>query len=90
MCSKGLARWLRGKELACQCRKRRKTDWEGPLQKEMAGQYSHLENAMDGGAPQVTVHGAPKESDATEHHGAGHAQQADPATPVPARAGAAP
>ena len=50
-------------------------------------QYSHLENAMDGGAPQVTVHGAPKESDATEHQRAGHAQQADPAAPVPVRAG---
>ena len=31
-------------------------------------QYSCLENPMDRGAWQATVHGVTKESDATEHH----------------------
>ena len=33
---------------------------EDPLQKEMATQYSCLENPMDGGAWQATVHGVTK------------------------------
>ena len=38
---------------------------EDPLEKEMATQYSCLENSMDRGAGQATVHGV-AESDTTE------------------------
>ena len=40
----------------------RSLGWKDPLEKEMANplQYSCLENSMDGGAWQATVHGAPK------------------------------
>ena len=34
--------------------------WEDPLEEEMATQYSCLENPMDGGAWQATVHGVAK------------------------------
>ena len=43
---KGLPRWLSGKELACQCRRRGKHGfkpcWEDPLEKEMASHSSIL------------------------------------------------
>ena len=41
--------------------------WEGPLDKGNGNplQYSCLENPMDGGAWQATVHGVTKESDRT-------------------------
>ena len=42
--------------------------WEDPLKKEMATQlqYSCLENPMERGAWQATVHGGHKELDMTE------------------------
>ena len=41
---KGLPRWLRGKESACQCRKCRFSSWVGkdPLEKEMETHSSIL------------------------------------------------
>ena len=39
--------------------------WEDPLEKEMASQYSCLENSMDGGAWRAIVRGI-AESDMTE------------------------
>ena len=36
-------------------------------EKEMATQYSWVENPMDKGTLQATVHGVTKELDATEH-----------------------
>ena len=59
ICSFGLPRWLSGKESACQCRRHRFDPWVrispgggngNPLQ------YSCLENPMDRGAWQTTVH----------------------------------
>ena len=38
----------------------RSLGWEDPLEKEMATQYSCLENPMDGGAWWPTVHGVVK------------------------------
>ena len=40
--------------------------WEDPLEKEMATQYSCLENPMDRRAWWVIVHGVAKELDTTE------------------------
>ena len=42
--------------------------WEDPLEEEMVIlQYSCLENSMDRGTWQATVHGVSEESDMTEH-----------------------
>ena len=53
--------WLSGRELTCQCRRHRFDPCVGrngnPLQ------YSYLENPMDRGAWQATVHGVSKRSD---------------------------
>ena len=38
----------------------RSLGWEDPLEREMATQYSCLENPMDGGAWWATVHGVAK------------------------------
>ena len=62
----GLPRWLSGKESACQCR-RHGFDQEDPLEEEMATpSVFFLENPVDRGAWQATVHGV-TESDMTEH-----------------------
>ena len=62
----GLRRWLSGKESAYQCR-RLVFDQEDPLEEEMATPSVFLlENPMDRGAWQATVHGV-TESDMTEH-----------------------
>ena len=34
--------------------------WEDPMEKGMVTQYSCVQNPMDGGAWQATVHGVPK------------------------------
>ena len=69
----GLPTWLSGKESACQCRRHKRCWWipgwgkspeegnGGPLQDPC------LQNPMDRGARQVTVHGAAKEMDMPEH-----------------------
>ena len=59
---RGLFRWFSGKEFACQCRRHKRCGFdpwvrEDPLEKEMALQYSCLENPLDRGAWQATVHG---------------------------------
>ena len=43
--------------------------WEDPLEKQMAthSSYSCLENSMERGAWQATVHGVAQEWDTTEH-----------------------
>ena len=45
----GLLRWLSGKHFTCQCRRPWFDPWvrKIPLEKEMATQYSCLENPMD-------------------------------------------
>ena len=43
----------------------RSLGWEDALEKEIATQYSCLENSMDREAWWATVHGAAKESDTT-------------------------
>ena len=56
---------------ACQYRRCRFSPWVGkiPLEEKMAthSRYSCLENSMDRGAWQATVHGVTKELDMTEH-----------------------
>ena len=66
----GLSRWLSGKESACQAGNRASI----PGSRRSPGgrhgnppQYACLENPMDRGAWQATVHGVgPKELDATD------------------------
>ena len=58
----GLPRWLSGKESACQCRRCRDSGSIPGLRRSPGGekgtllQYSYLENPMDRGAWQATVH----------------------------------
>ena len=51
--TRGLPRWLRGKESACQCRRCQFDPWVGKIPgegNENSPQYSHLGNPMDRGA----------------------------------------
>ena len=55
--------WLSGKESACNAGDMVQEDhvgWEDPLEKGMTTQHSFLENPMDRGAWQATVHGVAK------------------------------
>ena len=68
-----LPRWLSGKESTCQCRRRGLTP--GSIQERPPGegngnplQYSCLENPMDRGAWQATIHGVSKELDTTKQN----------------------
>ena len=62
----GLPRWLNGKESASQCRRHRRHEfhlWVGKIPWKGNGnplQYSCLENPMDRGTWQATVHGVSK------------------------------
>ena len=62
----GLPRWLNGKESASQCRRHRRREfhpWVGKIPWKGNGnslQYSCLENPMDRGTWQATVHGVSK------------------------------
>ena len=67
LCTKpGLPRWLNGKESASQCRRHRRHEfhlWVGKIPWKGNGnplQYSCLENPMDRGTWQATVHGVSK------------------------------
>ena len=66
----GLPTWLNCKESVCQCRG--ESGWIPRWERSPGGgngnslQYSCLENPMDRGACQATVHGV-AESDTTEH-----------------------
>ena len=51
--------------------------WEDPLEKEMATQYSCLENPMDRGAWQATVHRVTKSQTQLSTHA--HNEKADKA-----------
>ena len=69
----GLPRWLSSKESTCQRRKRQRhgfNSWVGKIpwrRKWQPAQYSCLENPMDRGAWQATVHQGLKESDMTKY-----------------------
>ena len=68
-CLTGLPWWLSGKEYACQCRRHGFDPWVGKIswrRKWQPTPVSCLENSMDRGAWQATVHGVPKEWDMTE------------------------
>ena len=61
--SRRLSWWLRGKESACRCRRRRFDPWVGKIPREGNSnplQYSCLRNPMDRGAWRATVHGVTK------------------------------
>ena len=60
---KGFPRWPRGKESTYQCKRCGFNPWSGNISWEGNGnppQYSGLENLMDRGARQATVHGIAK------------------------------
>ena len=69
---KSFSRWLSGEESACQCRRLKRCGSVPELGRSPEGengnplQYSCLENFVDRGAWQATVHGVP-ESDTMEH-----------------------
>jgi len=73
--TKGLPRWLRDKESACQCRSCRRSKSAGLILgsgRSLGGgngnliQHSGWDSPMDRGAWWATVHGGHKESDITE------------------------
>ena len=66
MC-RGLPRWLSGKETSCQCKEMQEMRVQSLGQEDSPGggtgnslQYSCLENPMNRGAWQTTVHGVAK------------------------------
>ena len=66
----GVPQWLSGKESACQRRRLGFDPWDSPGEGNGTPlQYSCLQNPMDRGAWQVTVHGVPESRTqlATEH-----------------------
>jgi len=64
----GLPWWLRGKESACHCRRRRLDSWVGRIpwrRKWQPSQYSCLGNHMDREAWLAIAHGVVEERDRT-------------------------
>ena len=65
---RGIPRWLRGKESACQCRRCRLDPWVGKiLWRRKWKPTLAWKNPMDRGAWQAVVHRVIKELDVTEH-----------------------